>query len=186
MNPNGNTTPLTEARRRISAEKRERALAAIAALEYDGYPVTHTAVARTASVSTWLTYTQGLREHIQAAQHRQATRAITHQPHAPSSAALTADLELAREEIKNLRIERDRLRAAIQRQLGHQLDTLSAHALTTRIDDLTRDNHRLADQIDHATTDNARLHAQVMTLENDLAAARTSLRNMIRSENRTH
>lgn len=186
MNPHGNTASLAEARRRISAEKRERVLTAIAALEYDGHPVTHTAVARNAGVSTWLTYTQDLREHIQAAQHRQATRVPAHQPPAPSPAALKADLELARQEIRKLRTERDRLRTAVQRQLGHQLDTLSARDLTTRIDDLTRDNHRLASQLDEATTENACLHAEVKTLEDDLAAARTSLRNMIRSENRPH
>ncbi len=183
MNPHGNTASLNNARRRISTEKRERVLSTITALEHDGHPITHTTVARTAGVSTWLTYTQDLREHIQAAQHRQTARTTAPQPHAPSPAALKADLELARQEIKKLRTEQDRLRTAVRRQLGHQLDALSARDLTARIDDLTRDNHRLANQLSEATTETTRLHIQVKALEDDLAAARTSLRRMIRNEN---
>ncbi|WP_409474684.1 DUF6262 family protein [Streptomyces sp. HC307] len=114
MNPNGNPTPLAQARRRDSIAKRLRVLTAIERLERDGEPITHTAVARTAGVSTWLTYAEGVREHIHAAQARQNSGPTTSHPRGPlSPAALRTDLELARREITTLREERDRLRTRV-------------------------------------------------------------------------
>ena len=55
-----------------SADKRRRALAAIHALEAAGTPITAAAVATAARVSTWLLYTDGLREHLDAARRRQS------------------------------------------------------------------------------------------------------------------
>ncbi|GAA2842943.1 hypothetical protein GCM10010441_78570 [Kitasatospora paracochleata] len=69
--------------------------------------------------------------------------------------------------------------------LAYQLDALTTHDLTARIDELTRHNHRLADQLQQATTHNSALQEHITTLEDDLAAARTSLRRMIRHENLT-
>ncbi|MFF6961668.1 hypothetical protein [Streptomyces sp. NPDC008317] len=117
MNPNGNPAPLVQARARISADKRQRAL------ERGHQPVTPTAVARTAGVSTWLTYTDAIRPNIQAAQTRQATQPVP--PPSPTSATgLRAELELARKEITQLRRERDQARTAVRHQLGRQLDAL--------------------------------------------------------------
>lgn len=184
MNPNGNPTPLAQARRRDSIDKRLRVLTAIERLERDGEPITHTAVARTAGVSTWLTYAEGVREHIHSARVRQNTQPATgHPPGSLSPASLRTDLELARQEITTLRDERDRLRIALSRHLGQQLDAISSQDLTARVDELTRYNHQLADQLQQATADNAVLHTRVAQLEDDLAAARTSLRRMIRDEN---
>ncbi|MFI5648992.1 hypothetical protein [Kitasatospora sp. NPDC051705] len=186
MNRTGNPAPLALARARISADKRQRALDAIATLERDGHPVTHTTVARTAGVSTWLTYTDTIRPHIQAAQHRQTTRPTPAAPATNSSttaATLRTELELARQEIKQLRRERDQAQTAVRHHLGRQLNALTTHDLTTRIDELTHHNHQLADQLQQATTHNNDLQQQITTLENDLAAARTSLRRMIRNEN---
>ncbi|MFD1277316.1 hypothetical protein ACFQ51_52100 [Streptomyces kaempferi] len=73
--------------------------------------------------------------------------------------------------------------AALRHQLGQQLDALHAPDLAHRIDELTRHNHQLADQLQHATDDNAALRHHTASLEEDLAAARTSLRRMIRDEN---
>ncbi|MFG2472623.1 hypothetical protein ACGFXB_45505 [Streptomyces canus] len=70
MNPRGNPHTLAQARRRTSLDKRQRALTALTTLEQQGKKITHTAVARTAGVSTWLPYTEGIREHIEAAQQR--------------------------------------------------------------------------------------------------------------------
>jgi hypothetical protein len=173
VNPHGNPAPLAEARARISADKRQRALDAIT-LERDGHPVTHTTVthttvARTAGVSTWLTCTDTIRQHIRAAQRRQAAR--------PAPAGH------ARQEIKQLRQERDRAQTAVRHQLGRQLDALATHDLTTRIDELTRHNHQLADRLQQATEENTALSARASSLEQDLAAARTSLCRMIRTEN---
>jgi hypothetical protein len=62
----------------------------------------------------------------------------------------------------------------------HALDT--GH-LTERVDELTRTNQRFEDSLQQASDDNHELHARVRILETDLAAARTSLRRMIREEN---
>ncbi|MFI7246355.1 hypothetical protein [Streptomyces qinglanensis] len=47
---------------------------------------------------------------------------------------------------------------------------------------LSRAPH-LADQLQQTTSENTALHARITELEDDLAAARTSLRRMIRDEN---
>ncbi|MYX35768.1 MULTISPECIES: DUF6262 family protein [unclassified Streptomyces] len=188
MNPHGNPATLAQARARISADKRQRALDAITTLERDGHPVTHTTVARTAGVSTWLTYNDTIRQHIQAAQHRQAARPAPSQTppatNPSTTTTLRTELELARQEIKQLRQERDQAQTAVRHQLGRQLDALATHDLTTRIDELTHHNHQLADQLQQATICNTDLQQQVAALETDLAAARTSLRRVIRQENR--
>jgi hypothetical protein len=62
MNPRGNPHTLAQARRRVSLDKRQRVLTALTALEQQGKKITHAAVARTAGVSTWLTYAEGIRE----------------------------------------------------------------------------------------------------------------------------
>ncbi|WP_367326008.1 DUF6262 family protein [Streptomyces sp. HUAS ZL42] len=185
MNPRGNPHTLAAARRRDSLDKRQRTLTALATLEQQGNKITFTAVARAAGVSTWLTYTPGIREHIENAQHRQrqttAASPTTTPPTPP--AALRAELALAREEIRALRQDKQRLTGIIQQQLGHQLDTLDTRHLGDRVDELTQENQQLADKLRHATDDNHTLHAHVAELEADLAAARTSLRRMIRAEN---
>ncbi|MFE9934598.1 DUF6262 family protein [Streptomyces sp. NPDC005533] len=183
MNPRGNAHTLVQARRRDSLDKRQRVHTALATLEQQGKKITHTAVARTANVSTWLTYTEGIREHIEAAQQRQ-------QPNVPQptsarnpDATLRTELDLARQEIRGLREEREQLRQALQHQLGQQLDALSTSALTGRVDELTRHNQQLAHQLRQATDENTALNARAASLEQDLEAARTSLRRMIRNEN---
>ncbi|MFE9952960.1 hypothetical protein ACFYRJ_36615 [Streptomyces sp. NPDC005531] len=99
------------------------------------------------------------------------------------SGGLCAELENARQEIRSLRQERDRLRDAMRHQLGQQLDSLITPDLANRVDELTHHNHQLADQLQRATDENTALHARANSLEQDLAAARTGLRRMIRSEN---
>lgn len=183
MNPRGNPHTLAQARRRASLDKRQRALTALTTLEQQGKKITHAAVARTAGVSTWLTYTEGIREHIEAAQQRQHPTAPSPDRIRSTTATLRTELKLARQEIRTLREDRDRMRKAIQHQLGQQLDALDAGHLTERVDELTRTNQRLEDSLQQATDENHRLHALVGTLETDLAAARTSLRRMIREEN---
>ncbi|MEU8837037.1 DUF6262 family protein [Streptomyces sp900116325] len=185
MNQQGNPETLAQARRQHSLDKRQHTLTALATLERDGQKITHTAVARSAGVSTWLTYTEGIREHIDAARQRQARTA----PALPGTeAALTptglrAELENARQEIRSLRQERDRLRDAMRHRLGQQLDSLITPDLANRVDELTHHNHQLADQLQQATDENTALHARANSLEQDLAAARTGLRRMIRTEN---
>ncbi|MFE4670737.1 DUF6262 family protein [Streptomyces sp. NPDC056716] len=183
MNPRGNPHTLAQARRRASLDKHQRALTALTTLEQQGEKITHTAVARAAGVSTWLTYTEGIREHIEAAQQRQHPTTPSPARTRSTTATLRTELELARQEIRTLREDRDRMRKAVQHQLGQQLDALDTGHLTERVDELTRNNQRLEDSLQQATDDNHRLQARVGTLEADLAAARTSLRRMIREEN---
>ncbi|MDI3390760.1 DUF6262 family protein [Streptomyces sp. B-S-A8] len=185
MNPRGNPHTLAQARRRDSLDKRQRVLTALAALEQQGERITFTAVARTANVSTWLTYTTGLREHIEAAQRRQRPTLRKPARAEGSTAALHTELELARQEIRTLRQDNERMRHAVQHQLGLQLDALSTEHLTDRVDELIRTNQQLQDQLQQATETNKALQTHVSTLEADLSAARTSLRRMIREEN-TH
>jgi hypothetical protein len=182
----GQPQVLLEARRRDSLTKRQRVLATVQEMEQRREPVTFAAVARHARVSTWLVYAEGVREHVQAAIKRQAAQPVAdHRAGlAPSAASLRTDLELARQEIRDLRAERDKLRDGIRRQLGQQLDAISAKDLTTRIGELTRHNQQLADQASQAVSDSQALRARIAELEADLAAARTSLRRMIRDENR--
>ncbi|MEV4451447.1 DUF6262 family protein [Streptomyces mirabilis] len=183
MNPRGNPHTLAQARCHASLDKRQRALTALTTLEQQGKKITHAAVARTAGVSTWLTYTEGIREHIEAAQQRQHPTIPPPAQTRSTTATLRTELELARQEIRSLRQDRERMRQVIQHQLGQQLDALDTRHLTERVDELTRTNQRLEDSLQQATDDNHQLHARVTTLETDLAAARTSLRRMIREEN---
>ncbi|MET8102254.1 DUF6262 family protein [Streptomyces sp. NPDC005236] len=184
MNRRGNPHTLAQARRRDSLDKRQRTLTALATLEQQGHKITFTAVARAAGVSTWLTYTAGIREHIENAQNRQQQSAPSppNTPHT-SPATLRTELELARQEIHSLRQDNERLRSVVQQQLGRQLDALGTQHLDGRVDELTQANQLLDDRLQHALNDNRSLHARVAELEADLAAARTSLRRMIRAEN---
>ncbi|MEU3349811.1 hypothetical protein ABZ723_33430 [Streptomyces sp. NPDC006700] len=184
MNPRGNPAPLAEARRRHSLDKRARVLTVLATLEKQGKPLTFAAVARAARVSTWLTYAPGVREHIEAAQLRQAHStppSATASP--PSHLSLRTELEIARQEIKELRGERDRLQAALRHQLGQQLDAIHAPDTATRADQLNALNQDLTRRLEEAASENATSRARITALEEDLIAARTSLRRMIRTEN---
>lgn len=185
MNRSGNPVTLAQARRRNSLDKRQRTLTALAALEHDGTKITFTAVARAADVSTWLTYTPGIREHIEAAQRRQRAAAAPdrHGDSHTAPAALRIELDLARQETQQLRADRDRLSTAVRHQLGQQLDALADADLATRVDELTQTNQQLADQLRQATAENTALRERLTTAEADLTAARTSLRRMIRVEN---
>ncbi|MGV9855553.1 hypothetical protein ACWDWU_43420 [Streptomyces sp. NPDC003442] len=183
MNPHGNPAPLAEARRRHSLAKRARVLTTLATLEKQGQPLTFAAVARAARVSAWLTYAPGVREHIEAAQLRQAHTTTTPTAEPPSPLSLRNELHIARQEIRTLRAERDRLQAALRIQLGQQLDTLHAPDPAARTEELTATNQDLIRQLQQASAQNTTAHARISALEEDLAAARTSLRRMIRNEN---
>ncbi|WP_327238893.1 MULTISPECIES: DUF6262 family protein [unclassified Streptomyces] len=105
MNPRGNPHTLAQARRRDSLDKRQRVLTALTALEQQGEKITHAALARSAGVSTWLTYTEGVREHVEAAQQRQQPKASQPADTRNPNATLRTELELARQEIRALREE---------------------------------------------------------------------------------
>jgi uncharacterized protein DUF6262 len=162
------TQAMLAARAKASHDKRQRALAAVQDLEAAGTPVTATAVATTAGVSTWLVYADGVREHVEAARRRQAEHGNAPRPAAPPArgepvtrASLRTDLAVARDEIRRLRAERDKLRAA------------SASSSAPR----SAERDARAAEASHA-------QRRIRELEDDLTAARESLRRAIRQANR--
>lgn len=186
------TAALRAARAQDSKDKRRRALDAILALERAGTPVTAAAVATTAGVSNWLVYTDGIREHVQAARRRQAEHSdapapappgVTHAPVTPAS--LRTDLAIAREDIRRLRTERDKLLHRLRLQLGAEIEAPDRAGLITRVSDLEALVLQLLTERDARSTeaDLAQRHAH--ELENDLTAARESLRRIIKDQNRS-
>lgn len=183
MTSPSHTSGMIDARRRDGATKRTRVLATLERMLDDGTPITFALVARQAKVSTWLVYAPGVRDAIEQARTRQHSRtAIDPQPTA-NTRGLETDLALARAEITKLRAERDQQHHQLRLALGARLDNLAKADLVARVDELTRTNDELAATAAQHRTDNHTLRARVTELEDDLAAARTSLRRMIRAEN---
>ena len=185
------TAGLRAARATDSADKRRRALAAIHALEAAGTPITAAAVATAARVSTWLLYTDGVPEHLDATRRRQAEHA-----HTPASTAapgdqapvtpagLRTDLALARDEIRRLRAEHDKLRHRLRLQLGAEIDGPDRADLITRIAELESLTRQLLAERDARTTETDHAQRRIHELEDDLTAARESLRRVIKDHNR--
>ncbi|WP_433259366.1 DUF6262 family protein (plasmid) [Streptosporangium sp. CA-135522] len=179
---------LREARRRDSQTKRKQVLAAIDNMLTNNEKITFAAVAQAAGVSRWLVYADGMREHVENARRRQNTRS-PRQAKATgatvSPAGLQVELELLRQENSRLRAEERRLKEALRRHLGQQLDQVGAADLAQRVQELTTENQRLSNERDSARTENAKLAQQLNETEDDLAAARLSIRRMIRYESTT-
>jgi hypothetical protein len=180
---------LHAARAADSAAKRNRVRQAIDTLEAAGTTITAAAVARTARVSTWLVYTDGLREHLEAARRRQATPAAV-PAHAvpgrtpPTPASLRTDLALAREEIRRLRAEHGKLRDRLRLQLGAELDGPDTSALIARVADLETLTRTLTAQRDARATEAHQAQRRIRDLEDDLTAARETLRKVIKDRNK--
>jgi chromosome segregation ATPase len=180
---------LKVARAKDSELKRRRALAALEALEASGASITFTAVAKAAGVSTWLVYAEGIREHIDAARHRQAHHGAAPAP-SPSakrtttSDSLRTDLAIAQEQIKTLRAERDKLQQRLRLQLGAELEAPDRAHLTARVADLETINRQLFAERDARATEADTANSRVTELEDELSAARESLRRVIKAQNR--
>ena len=170
------------ARRRDSQAKRARVLTTVQAMLSDGTPVTFAAVARHAAVSTWLVYAPGVREAIADAQARQHSHSTASAPARQDTRGLIADLALAHAEITRLRAEHASHQQQLRKALGTRLDNLAKADLLTRVSELTSHNGELTALLATARTDNDHLRERISELEDDLAAARTSLRRMIRGE----
>lgn len=181
---------LRTARARDSQLKRQRVLDAVHALESADVPITAAAVASTAGVSTWLVYAPGIREHLQAARHRQTEHTQTPQPgptpHRPPATAdsLRTDLAVAHQEIRRLRAERDQLRARLRLHLGAEIEGPDRADLIARVATLETLNRQLAAERDARTTEAEHAQRHIRELDDDLTAARQSLRQVIRSTNR--
>lgn len=177
------TEALQAARQRDSQTKRAHVRVTIEEMLLTGDPVTFTTVARAARVSTWLVYSEGVREHIQAAIQQQSAEPDDRRPDDPASiASLRTDLAIAREEIARLRADNTKLRHNTQRLLGQQLDQVTNGELLARVDELVAENNSLTEKLRASTQDNSNLRKQITELEEDTAAARTALRRMIREK----
>lgn len=176
---------LREVRKKDSETKRAKVLSTLDAMKASGEPISFAAVARTAGVSNWLVYAKGVREHIEAAMKSQTkTERRTRQAGTTAStASLSADLEMARAEIKALREERDRLKKAVQRSLGAQLEQSGTKELTERVNELLTATERLAAERDEARAERDDLTRKLTETEDDLAAARQAGRRMLKEIN---
>ncbi|MFI6729106.1 DUF6262 family protein [Streptomyces sp. R-74717] len=176
---------LREARRKDSHNKRARVLHTLDALLTRGEAVTFTAVAKAAGVSTWLVYAPGVREHIEAARPQQARTATSGAGSRSASGAMNTrtDLEVLRADNQRLRGQVSDLKEALQRQLGRQLDQLQATDLTQRIGELTTQNQELNSRLTRLQHKKQDLERRLAETNDDLLAARASLRRMIRTEN---
>ncbi|MFE0147853.1 DUF6262 family protein [Nonomuraea sp. NPDC059007] len=176
---------LAASRRKDSHEKRARVVAIVDEMAARGDAITFAGVAKTAGVSSWLVYAAGVREYIEAARKKQRGRLhLDAQTGLVSSpASLATDLELSRQQVTTLRAERDQLKVALQRQLGKQLDQIGTADLAARINELTRQNEKLTDDAFQLRQEAVDLAERLADTEDDLAAARSSLRRMIHTEN---
>jgi hypothetical protein len=180
---------LKAARAKDSQRKRQRTLAALQTLETTGAPITFTAVATAAGVSTWLVYADGIREHIDAARHRQAHHGAAPAPtpsakRTTTSDSLRTDLAIAQEQIKMLRAERDKLNQRLRLQLGAELEAPDRAHLTARVADLEAINRQLVAERDARAIEADTAKSRVTELEDELCAARESLRRVIKAQNR--
>lgn len=177
---------LRAARQKDSRDKRSRVLSVVDQLLAANEPVTFTGVARAANVSHWLVYADGVREHIEAARRRQTRTAATDaRADATAPPGWKVEQQLLQHDNRRLREEVERLKAAVRRSLGQQLDQFGAADLGTRVDELTADNQRLQDELDKAQVLITDLTGQLNEAHDDVAAARASIRQLIRAENTT-
>jgi chromosome segregation ATPase len=178
------TDVLREARRNESNRKRNAVFRTVDSMRCDDVEITFAAVARTAKVSQWLVYAEGVREYIVAAREAQATEPACKERvgRAASDSSLRTDLELARQDNKALRAEAARLKTVLRERLGERLESESSQSLRRRVDELVEANSRLHRQNLELSTQLEAARGELASTEDDLAATRTSLRQMIRSQ----
>lgn len=178
---------LRETRKKDSQSKRAKVLATVDTMKAKGETVTFLAVARTAGVSRWLVYAEGVREHIEAAIKSQAKtdRRTKQAGRNASAASLATDLALVREENKALREERDRLKKAVQRSLGAQLDQAGTKELTERVNELLAAVERITLERDEIRIERDDLKCRLTDTQDDLTAAREAGKEMFKRINRT-
>lgn len=182
--PSARAEALVAARATDSREKRQRVLGALRELEATGEVITFPAVARAAGVSSWLVYSPGIREHVESARRRHI--AATTRPDIVAPAGLRAELASSRSEIKNLRAERDKLAQRLRLQLGAEIDGPQRSEVIARLAELETVNRRLVAERDARSSEERALERRVRELEDELTAARESLRRMIRAGNTGH
>jgi phage shock protein A len=143
-------------------------------------------VAREAAVSTWFVYNQSqvhraVQEGIATQQEHGRRNSPAPGAQQVSPAGLRTDLALAREEIKDLKKERDRLRNRVRLSLGTELDQVSRSELIARAQQLEQQNTTLDQQLSEAKDRITVLEGQLRETEDDLTAARAGLRRAMRA-----
>ncbi|WP_405713393.1 DUF6262 family protein [Streptomyces sp. NBC_00046] len=183
---NARVERLRASRAKDSEDKIRRALDAVDGLLRSGRRITVTQVARDAAVSTWFIYNQPpVHQAVQdgIAAQREHVRQEFPVPEARqvSSAGLRTDLALAREEIKDLKKERDRLRNRVRLSLGAELDEVNRNELIERVQQLEQRNTTLDQELSEARDQITALEGRLREAEDDLTAARGSLRRAMRA-----
>jgi len=182
------TARLTAARQADSAAKRDRTLKAIERLLAAGSKMSYARIAREADVSTWLIYNvPEVRVAADAAIDQQrATHAASPQPsitRTASAESLRTDLALAREEVKALRVERDRLRERLRKTLGAEIDQTSREELITRIQRLEDNLREVVEERDTARAEANTLRPLVHELRERIEAQQDLNRDLMRQVN---
>ncbi|MDX3643131.1 DUF6262 family protein [Streptomyces sp. MB09-02B] len=183
---NARVERLRASRAKDSEEKTRRALDAVACLLRSGRRVTVSQVARDAGVSTWFVYNQpqvhqALQDGITAQREQVSQDAPVPVARQVSPAGLRTDLALAREEIKDLKRERDRLLNRVRLSLGAELDGVDQNELIQRVQQLEQRDTALNEQLSEARSRIAALEGRLSETEDDLTAARASLRRAMRA-----
>ncbi|MFE9442428.1 DUF6262 family protein [Streptomyces sp. NPDC006602] len=183
---NARVERLRVSRAKDSEDKTRRALDAVDGLLRSGRRITVTQVAREASVSTWFVYNQphvhqAVQDGITAQRARERRNSLAPEASQVSPAGLRTDLALAREEIKDLKKERDRLRNRVRLSLGAELEGVNRNELIERVQQIEQRNTALEQALSEARDQIAALEGQLRVAEDDLTAARASLRRAMRS-----
>lgn len=87
----------------------------------------------------------------------------------------------SREEIKDLKKERDRLRRRVRLSLGAELEAVNRNELIGRVQQIEQRNTALEQALSEARDQTAALEGQMREAEDDLTAARASLRRAMHS-----
>ncbi len=125
-----------------------------------------------------------MREHIEDARRRQGRAAANNaRASAKEPSGWKVEKQLLQEDNRRLRQEVESLKRTVRRSLGQQLDQFGAADLGTRVDELTAEHQRLQAERDEALAQVKDLTEQLSEAQDDLAAARTSIRQLIRTEN---
>jgi hypothetical protein len=132
-----------------------------------------------------LVYADGIKEYIEKAQIAQAAKPRDNEIAGgqASTSSIRADLELALHKNRELRDEIHRLKTLLRERLGADLVGESVHRLQAQIDILRQPNTRVVAERDAAVEERNVLTDRLSATEDDLAAARRSLRQRIRNQN---
>ncbi|MFD8643634.1 DUF6262 family protein [Streptomyces zaomyceticus] len=177
---------LRASRTKDSEEKTKRALDAVDGLLRSGRHITVSQVARDAAVSTWFVYNQpqvhrAVQEGVASQRERVRQGSAAPVAQQVSPAGLRTDLALAREEIKDLKKQRDRLLNRVRLSLGAELDGVNQNELIQRVQHLEQQNTALNEELSEARQRIAALQSRLHETEDDLTAARAGLRRAMRA-----